>query len=140
MDIGTIAGSAVIAAIIAAITSLRVTSRNIKIENITKERTKWREKIRRLAVQVHIAANDDGTDRSIRLDRLALELKLSLNPEHKEDVELRKLVRRLMAVDANAVDPLLKEFGDRLALLLKHDWERAKNEASPFPEQEELTP
>ena len=55
MDWNTILGSAITAAIISAWVSKAIAERNIYIENITKERAKWRERIRKIAREYPIA-------------------------------------------------------------------------------------
>lgn len=56
--------------------SLRIASRQIAIENVTKERTKWREKIREKALELQAAAGD-----AVKIDALHAQMALSLNPE-----------------------------------------------------------
>ena len=55
---------------------------NVKIENITKERAKWRDKVREKALNVHKAAI---TQNRVWLDELHLEFTLILNPSDVED-------------------------------------------------------
>ena len=119
-------GSSVVAALVAALVSLRVSERQIAIENVTKERTKWREKIRRIAIDVHKGVDAKESD---KLFLLHTELALSLNPEDDEDHAILLCLTRL-ATDGSASDGI-DEFKHRIALLLKHDWERAKREARP---------
>lgn len=45
-------GSALIAGLVSAFISLRISERRIQIENITQERAKWRENIRKSAREV----------------------------------------------------------------------------------------
>ena len=119
-----IAGVAALAgAMVGAIASLRTNTRNIRIENITKERAKWRDKVREIALAVHKdAVRRDRT----ALDERHLEFSLILNPTDREDRAILNLIHRLKS-EADEI-PLI-ELGDRIALLLKHDWERAKWEA-----------
>jgi hypothetical protein len=121
----TLASSAVVAAVIAGIVTLRTTARNIKVEHVTKERAKWREKVRAKAIQVHRAAvnNEWG-----RVAELRLVFTLILNPFDQEDQAILNLIGTLETTELK--EAALREFGDRVALLLKHDWERAKSEAS----------
>lgn len=117
--------SVVMSALIAALVALRSSERKIEVENITQERAKWRTEIRAKALQVHQAAigRDDK-----RLAELALEFQLMLNPiDDQEDDALLSCIRRLHGLTESTTE--LKEFSKRVALLLKHDWERAKIEA-----------
>jgi hypothetical protein len=98
-------------------------SRNIKIENITKERAKWRDDVRQKSLDVHKAAVSLN---GVWLDELHLQFSLILNPEDANDREILASVRGLKTSQDEGV---LTEFADRVSLLLKHDWERAKWEA-----------
>lgn len=118
------------AAIIGGFVTLRVTARNIKVQHITGERTKWRDKIRRIAYHVHAAAMAKEK-RAERLSTLLLQMKLNLNPEDEMDQKILDTIKRLIAA-GDATEQVLKEFGYRVALLLKHDWERGKIEAESF--------
>ncbi len=98
-------------------------ARNIKIDNITKERAKWRENVRQKSLDVHKAAVRLN---GVWLDELHLQFSLILNPEDANDRAILAIIRRLKISHDEA---LLTEFADRVSLLLKHDWERAKWEA-----------
>ena len=111
-------GSSVVVALVAGLVSLRTSERQIAIENVTKERTKWREKIRATARDIHAAAVAGDL---AKLQSLHLDMALSLNPDDHEDAEILRCIRVL---DSNNSDTT--ELTYRLALLLKHDWERAK--------------
>ncbi|NCB82546.1 MAG: hypothetical protein EOM38_09140 [Bacilli bacterium] len=51
MDLSTVLGSGVVAGLVAGLVTLRTTERKIAIENITKQRQLWREKIRAKALE-----------------------------------------------------------------------------------------
>ncbi|MBI4190945.1 MAG: hypothetical protein HY525_10460 [Betaproteobacteria bacterium] len=119
-------GSSVVAGLVAALVTLRTSERGIKIENITKERAKWREKVREKALEVHKAAQSGKKD---RLLELYLEFSLILNPIDGEDHAILTVLETISTNPSS--EEKLKEFVVRLALLLKHDWERAKLEAEP---------
>jgi hypothetical protein len=118
-------GSSVVVALVGGLVSLRTSERQIAIENVTKERTKWREKIRGLALEIHRAATSKNTD---KLNELHLEFALALNPKDGEDEKILECIR---LIPGETTDDVLKEFTKRVSLLLKHDWERAKWEAKP---------
>jgi precorrin-2 methylase len=125
--VGIVAGvSSLLGAAIGAAVSLRTNSRNIKIENITKERAKWRDNVRKKALEVHQAAVEKN---ATRLQELYLEFTLILNPQDPEDRSILDLIQQLRS---NSAESKLTELGERIALLLKHDWQRAKWEASPW--------
>lgn len=116
MDITTLFGSALLAAIVSAWVSRSIAERGIYVENITKERARWRERIREIA-----SAYASATEQF----RAALEIELCsrLNPYDSEDLQLLDCLRNSSGGDA--------ELATRVSLLLKHDWERAKEEAKP---------
>lgn len=125
-------GSVVLAALVTALVALQNSERNIKLGHVTSERAKWRDRVRKKALQVHRAA---VTDNTTRLAELHLEFTLILNPidPDKEDEQILNTIREL-DTERNK-EAKLAEFADRVALLLKHDWERAKLEAEPFWKQ-----
>ena len=124
MDWKVILGSAVIGALITAIATLRTHSRNIQIDNVIKERTKWRDKIREKAKDVTDAFCKNDADRLIGLK---VDFTLLINPVDKtgEDQEIIKEIENLISSQNSEA---LDRFRIRVALLLKHDWERAKEE------------
>lgn len=128
MELSTVLTSAVVAALIAGLISLRSSERKIQIENITQERAKWREKIRSNALFVHQAASSGD---NAKLSELHLSFLLLLNPFDKEDQAILEAITAL-GLTQN-VGPRLPEFAGRVSYLLKHDWDRAKHEAKPWP-------
>ena len=129
-DLAILTESVVVAALIAGLVSLRTTSRNIKVENVIKQRQAWRDKVRDKALAVHQSAMAKPKQ-GARLSELQLEFRLILNPLDSEDRDILKLISDLSATEITEV--MLNEFGDRVALLLKHDWERAKLETNSAP-------
>jgi len=129
MDWGTVATtastSAVASALVSNLFAEHISKRAIQIENITKERAKWRDKVRELALAMHKAAT--ANDRAV-LKELRLALSLNLNPMEMEDSSILDAVDR-MSKSEELDENVLNEFSDRVALLLKFDWDRAKVEA-----------
>lgn len=118
--------SSVISAVVAAFVATWNADRKISIENITKERAKWREDIRKKTAAVHdaiIEKNDKD------LQRLKVEFSVMLNPSDPEDNAILQSIK--VANDGEELKQS-EEFSRRIALLLKHDWERAKFESSPI--------
>lgn len=126
MDFSTVLTSSVLAGLVAASVALRTSERKIQIENITQERAKWRKSIRELSDEIVQAAS--GTDQGL-LERLCAKLTLNLNPFHGEDIQIVKSARELI-ISANRT-AAIQEYVQRVSLLLKHDWDRAKYEAKP---------
>jgi hypothetical protein len=114
---------ALVGAAVGAVVLFWNNTRNVKVENITKERAKWRDNVRQKALNVHKAAIGQN---SVWLDELHLEFTLILNPSDPDD---RAILNAIRLLKSTADGPPLTEFADRIALLLKHDWERAKWEA-----------
>ena len=113
----------------------RGSERAIQMDNITKERAKWRDKIRTKALEVCQAARTP--DEIERLHGLHMDFSVNLNPLDPEDRGILDVIRRLQ--DGAASVSTLDEFGDRVALLLKHDWDRAKYEVKSKPEPARTT-
>lgn len=117
--------STVVSALVAAFVSIHVADRRIAIENVTQERAKWRDKIRTNASEACAAMleSDIGA-----IAKLQFSFALLLNPQDPED---RAIVSSIAC--SNDISGQAKQFTQRVALLLKHDWERAKHEARPRP-------
>jgi len=124
--VGTLLTSTVIAAIVAAAVAVWTAQRRISIENITQDRRAWREKIRGNALSVH----DTLINRDEKLlNRHRAEFAALLNPNDIDDTEI---IHCITLPDEGKEIECANEFSERIALLLKHDWERAKLEAGPF--------
>ena len=123
----TFLSSVVVSGLVAALASIRSNERNIQIQNITQERAKWRDKIRAAAAKGLKAIRE--IDQAL-LHESQLEFSLNLNPHHIEDQWIVNCLR--IESDPKKNEDLAAEFTIRVSLLLKHDWERAKNEARPF--------
>jgi transcriptional regulator of nitric oxide reductase len=127
MDLTPFLTSAVVAALVAGLVTLRSAERRIQIENITQERAKWREKIRANALLVQQAA---ATNEKAKLAELGIVFALLLNPHDSEDTMILQCIDDMK--NALTPEPKMPEFSGRVAFLLKHDWERAKHEAKPW--------
>ncbi|MFQ6333689.1 hypothetical protein [Methylophilus sp. 3sh_L] len=119
--------STVVAALVAALVSLRTNERKILIENVTQERAKWRNAMRDLSDSL-IKATRTKDFQSAGL--CCAQLALNVSPFDAEDRALIQAAELLATVEDK--DAQVKEFTERMALLLKHDWERAKREARPW--------
>jgi hypothetical protein len=118
-----VASSSVIAGIVAGVVSLRTNARNIKVANVTRERAKWRNTVRGRALEIH-KAMVEGKD----MAEIRSQLALILNPLDREDRAILRLIDKPPTQELR--EATLKEFVERVSLLLKHDWERAKWESS----------
>lgn len=126
MDLTTILSSGVVAGLVAGLVTLRTTERKIAIENITQQRKLWRDKVREKSLEV--AKGYKNNDAS-KLKELYGEFQLILNPEDDNDKSILDTLWQMQ--NEHKEKDLIIEFTEKLALLLKHDWERAKLEAKP---------
>lgn len=126
MDLSTVLGSGVVAGLVAGLVTLRTTERKIAIENITQQRQLWRDKVREKALETSKAYKDND---GLKLKELYGEFQLILNPEDSNDKSILDTLWDMQ--DEDEKGDLTIEFTEKLSLLLKHDWERAKLEAKP---------
>jgi hypothetical protein len=120
-----ILGAAATGAIISAFATMRVAARNIHVDSVTKERTKWREHIRELADKLTMATRNGQLQ---EVQRLRLQFQLRLNPQDEADRSILSNIDRIVTAPATQRLVALDDVTARVALLLKHDWERAKYE------------
>lgn len=118
--------STVIAAIVAGLVAAWTAQRKIGIENITQDRRSWREKVRGKSLAVHDAIM--SRDKKL-LDKLRVEFRGILNPEDEDDVAIISCIS--LPEEGKELERA-EECAERIALLLKHDWERVKLEAGPL--------
>lgn len=126
MDLPTVLISGVVAGLVAGLVTLRTTERKIAIENITQQRNVWRDKVREKALEVSKAYKDSDTT---KMKSLYGEFQLFLNPEDNDDKSILDTLWAMQSKDGNS--DVAIELIEKLALLLKYDWERAKLEAKP---------
>jgi len=116
-----------IGVLVAGFFTIRATLYTIESKNIKEERIKWREKIRELTPNL---LDRENTKKEI----LAIQICSRLNPI--KDRELCGLVKKIASKSSE--DSHDEHEKDKLYLtesinhLLKHDWERCKNDSSFF--------
>jgi hypothetical protein len=120
--IAVLLASGVVAAAVSGIITLLTAERRLASENVIQERKDWREHVRKIAANVYKAFLANGPDQDT-FRKLRAELALRLNPHEAEDQKILELVESGNAAHA-------EEFNQRISLLLKRDWERAKRDAS----------
>jgi spore maturation protein CgeB len=110
--------------------ALRKDERAVQIEQVTKERAKWRESMRQLATAIAIAweSSKDISD-CAKVAELRARLATSLNP--KDETHDREILLHFDKLFSGKSDDF-ELFTRRMALLLKHDWERVKWECMPL--------
>jgi len=127
IDITHVAGSAFLVGLVAGLVTIRTSERKIAMEHITKQRENWRETIRTKSCAVSKAFESESTS---ELCGLYTEFSHLLNPEDKLDFAILSLIWDFKDKKFESAKHI--EFVERIALLLKHDWERAKREAKPW--------
>lgn len=123
--ITAIIGSSVISSLLTTLFGKITSDKAIKIDNITKERKEWRDKLRELTLETTKAFRIKGKK---KLQEIETELTVRLNPSDEDDKGILVLIRKL----SNEISTLddLKNFNDSMSFLLKHDWERVKIETT----------
>ena len=109
---------------ITAFLAFKKDDKSNQLKHITDERKEWRVKIRKLVVKF---LEDESINLSeAKLRRIRTEIAINLNPTDDEDNYILKLMDDYIINQSNE---LHVEISKAFATLLKHDWERAKNEA-----------
>lgn len=119
-------GSAVAASFITAYFAKLQSDKSAIIENIIKERKAWRDKLRNLVSYVESCYKENDSN---GLTSVEAQLAVLLNPYDEEDLLIIEALRRIHK-DKKWQEEDLEEFIDRIAYLLKHDWERVKQEST----------
>lgn len=132
----TIITASVSATVIAAIINKISNDKNQSLKYITDERAKWREFVKISASKIYSGKYDldKETEKGV-----ITHLILSLNPlRNTSDNRLDNKIRELLEeIEKGKRTPeVLKEFRYCIGTLLKHDWERSKNEAKPWLKQD----
>lgn len=122
--IAAILGSSVVSSFLTSWFVKASSDKSVRIENITGERKEWRDRLRELVVVTATAFHEK---KCLPLKEIEAELIVRLNPEDNKDIEILECFKKLY-VDWKTDD--LEEFNDRVSCLLKHDWERVKQECS----------
>lgn len=101
-------------------------------KNISEERIKWRERIREFSAELIGLAHkaELGDDDKSRCQVLIAELQSRLNPLDQNDWKLLELAERMFSSDVGEFSRNIAKFKCAVSILLKHDWERSKREAS----------
>jgi len=119
-------GSGVLSALLTSFFGKLQNDKNIKIENITKERRDWRDKIRNLTKEVNEKFYDNKFE---KIKPLISDFETRLNPidKNNEDQKIIDILYLISKLESQKEEKI-NEFNKRIALLLKHDWERVKKE------------
>jgi len=123
--ISLILGSGVVSSFVTSFINKIQNDKNIRIENITKERKAWRDKIRELTKEVNIKFYKNEF---LEIKFLISDFVIRLNPKDKEDQKIIEVLYLIVELNQGTDESKIIEFNKRIALLLKHDWERVKKE------------
>ena len=98
---------------------------------ITDERRKWRTEIRLRTEKIvgiveNLKKDSADSENLIELKKSRAFFEIRLNPIDKEDQAILQTLKDI----ADGQYDKLEEFQDRIARLLKHDWERSKTEVN----------
>lgn len=120
--------SSVLTSLITSIVTKLIRDKSNKLKYVTEERQKWREEIRKAAVDLRRIGSYDKGKGFNSIEEAKTYFQVRLNPYDEEDKELLKLICK----GENGMIPAenLDELSDAISYLLKHDWERVKQEAS----------
>ena len=112
---------------LASFFALRKDEKTVHIEQITKERSKWRDNMRKLTdeICVHFSTNHEQFSPE-KTSSLRARLATSLNPKCAQD---NKILQQFEKLSAKNKDDIII-FEKQMSLLLKHDWERVKWECT----------
>lgn len=107
--------------------ALRKDERAVHIEQITKERTKWRHDMRLLTQEVvELYSNENVVPANEKKQKLRAKLATAINPGCDYDEHILKLFDNLTHKGC------MNDFTNAMSFLLKHDWERVKWECMPI--------
>ena len=115
--------------VVTALVTWLIAERRIVTRHITSERATWRHRIRQNALEVHDALVEVPPAKTARV-RLRMEFRALLNPVDDQDHAILECIAPVASDKCEKCRA--EQFATRVALLLKHDWDRAKLEAG-FP-------
>ncbi|MBM7558232.1 hypothetical protein [Halanaerobacter jeridensis] len=127
--ISLILGSSVLSSIITSFISKIINDKNNSLKYITEERRNWRKNIRKIISKLVIENNKN------KAKKLVSHLELNLNPYDTKDECIIDLAKKLLKArfegkeDKEEEKDIENKLIKTSSYLLKHDWERAKQEA-----------
>lgn len=121
---------AAVAGWLSSFLSLRKDERSVQIEQITKERTKWRDNMRKFSEEVALTYFENKAQ-PVPGKVASIHTKLATSINLKDDEDDKQLLAHFDNLFSGA-NTDLDGFVLRIALLLKHDWERVKWDCTPI--------
>lgn len=117
---------ALVGGLVASAITLLIAGKRIMIENVTTERKNWRKDIRIITSDIVKELVKKEPDENVIIE-LRCRLRCKLNPYDTKDILIIECVD-VWPLDCRA--KMAERFAVLVSLLLKHDWERAKMEAT----------
>jgi phosphate/sulfate permease len=114
--------SGLVAAFVTSFVGKLINDKNISIKYVTEERHKWRDEVKKKTVQIC------NTKDVAELKKLRTEFIINLNPNDDDDNRIVKLIDQVILTEGENRQTV-KNLEKAISLLLKFEWERAKNEA-----------
>jgi len=112
-----ILGSSVISSIVTSFFTKIKNDKTERLKYITKERQNWRKELRDKTVELIVDASEN------KISEAKTYFQIRLNPYDREDGKLLDLLKNYKTYNS-------QEFGNAVSILLKHDWERVKQETT----------
>lgn len=126
MSLVEITATGLLAALVSAIVSKKMSDKESRLQYVTKERERWRHELRQFVAAVNEAFHS-RVQRERRLKVLRAQIQVRLNPDDPLDNRILDTLNRMIQ---NRQEGSLSAFNEQMARLLKHDWERVKLEAT----------
>lgn len=133
MSIEIVLSSVVLSAIVSGVITYIIANKKSKLQYITDERKKWRNKIRKIAKKLHNASYADTlsilTELKVRLNAFGAN---KCSKQYNKDVHIWQIINEIETTKQSKLNLIAKqeELIEYLALLLKADWERSKQEVT----------
>lgn len=133
MSIEIVLSSVVLSAIVSGVITYIIANKKSKLQYITDERKKWRNKIRKIAKKLHNASYADTlsilTELKVRLNAFGAN---ECSKQYNKDVHIWQIINEIETTKQSKLNLIAKqeELIEYLALLLKADWERSKQEVT----------
>lgn len=133
MSIEIVLSSVVLSAIVSGVITYMIANKKTRLQYITDERKKWRNKIRKIAKKLHNASYADTlsilTELKVRLNAFGAN---ECSKQYNKDVHIWQIINEIEATNQSKLNLIAKqeELIEYLALLLKADWERSKQEVT----------
>ncbi|MNI78708.1 hypothetical protein D3C73_1351050 [compost metagenome] len=105
----------------------------MSLKYVTEERANWRKNIKESVSKLYAEALKENPNESLIKEQVTF-LLLSLNPQKEAannlDLKIADLLKRIESKQRDG--SVLNELRECISILLKHDWERSKNETKGF--------